>query len=318
MRLAVSAALWTATGSGQMGNAGSGQVKVISVKPDKKERVSNSITRLEVHSLAKTNNNAEETPRCINDMVKGLNVPQISSILDRPETDSRLHEAEEKARTLTKELTEMEMCKIELSDQVIWLEEQLEIMGNKLSSAGLYEETLIAKDKKQKHKRIVRKLQIKLAQVKQDSAISVTKAKERIQALESEIKLTKEQIFSNKHLKEDLRSRASDVHKLSLGEESRMRLVLELSMQLSQQQEKILLLEKTLEEKDRQLTGLAAQQFTQPAAGGLVHLLLQPDLPTLLQNNPCTTKCDQRLGAVPVLASDLTSNRSQNSQVNQS
>ncbi|XP_062925275.1 coiled-coil domain-containing protein 192-like isoform X1 [Mobula hypostoma] len=320
-----------------MGNAVSGQVKVISVKPDKKERVSNSVTRLEVHSLAKTNNNAEENPNCINDMVKGLNVPQISSILDRSETDSRLHEAEEKARTLTKELTEMEMCKVELSDQVIWLEEQLEIMGNKLSSAGLYEETLIAKDKyiqrleaenkcsnaqlvqlKQKHKRIVRKLQIKLAQVKQDSAISVTKAKERIQALESEIKLTKEQIFNNKHLKEDLRSHASGAHKLSLGEESRMRLVLELSMQLSQQQEKILLLEKTLEEKDRQLTGLAAQQFTQPAARGLVHLLLQPDLPTLLQNNTCTTKCDQRLGAVPFLASDLTSNRSQNSQVNQS
>ncbi|XP_055488809.1 coiled-coil domain-containing protein 192-like isoform X4 [Leucoraja erinacea] len=268
--------------------------------------------------------------------IKGLNFSQIGSVVETSEIESRLQEAEEKARIFATNLAEMEMCKIELSDQVMWLEEQLESMRNKLKSAGLYEETLSAKDKyikrleaenkcsnaqlvqlKQKHKRTIKKLHVQLAQVKQDSAISVIKAKEKIQTLENEIQIIKEQTSSNRHYKEDFRSHDTETHRLSIAEESRMRLVLELSTQLSQQQENIFLLEKTLEEKDRQVTGLATQLFTQPAGGASVHLLLQPNLPALLNNNTCTTEYDQRLGAVPILADNLTLNRFYNDQKEQ-
>lgn len=126
-----------------------------------------------------------------------------------------------------------------------------------------------------------------------------------------------EQTSSNRHYKEDFRSHDTETHRLSIAEESRMRLVLELSTQLSQQQENIFLLEKTLEEKDRQVTGLATQLFTQPAGGASVHLLLQPNLPALLNNNTCTTEYDQRLGAVPILADNLTLNRFYNDQKEQ-
>ncbi|XP_078253083.1 coiled-coil domain-containing protein 192-like isoform X2 [Rhinoraja longicauda] len=301
-----------------MGNAGaSGRVTAISLKPEGKQRVANRAMLRHPHSIAQTNNIVKETPNYNNDMIKGLNFSQIGSVLETSELESRLQEAEEKARTFAKELAEMEMCKIELSDKVMWLEEQLESIRNKLKSTGLYEETLSAKDKKQKHKRTTKKLHVQMAQVKQDSAISVIDAKERIQALENDIQIIKEQTSSNKHYKEDFRSHDTETHRLSIAEESRMRLVLELSTQLSQQQEKIFLLEKTLEEKDRQVTGLATQLFTQPAGGASVHLLLKPNLPAQLNNNTCTTEYDQRLGAVPFLADNLTLNRFHNDQKEQ-
>ncbi|XP_055488805.1 coiled-coil domain-containing protein 192-like isoform X1 [Leucoraja erinacea] len=320
-----------------MGNVGaSGRVTAISLKPEGKQRVANCATLRQPHSIAQTNNIVKETSNDINDMIKGLNFSQIGSVVETSEIESRLQEAEEKARIFATNLAEMEMCKIELSDQVMWLEEQLESMRNKLKSAGLYEETLSAKDKyikrleaenkcsnaqlvqlKQKHKRTIKKLHVQLAQVKQDSAISVIKAKEKIQTLENEIQIIKEQTSSNRHYKEDFRSHDTETHRLSIAEESRMRLVLELSTQLSQQQENIFLLEKTLEEKDRQVTGLATQLFTQPAGGASVHLLLQPNLPALLNNNTCTTEYDQRLGAVPILADNLTLNRFYNDQKEQ-
>ncbi|XP_055488808.1 coiled-coil domain-containing protein 192-like isoform X3 [Leucoraja erinacea] len=299
-----------------MGNVGaSGRVTAISLKPEGKQRVANCATLRQPHSIAQTNNIVKETSNDINDMIKGLNFSQIGSVVETSEIESRLQEAEEKARIFATNLAEMEMCKIELSDQVMWLEEQLESMRNKLKSAGLYEETLSAKDKK--HKRTIKKLHVQLAQVKQDSAISVIKAKEKIQTLENEIQIIKEQTSSNRHYKEDFRSHDTETHRLSIAEESRMRLVLELSTQLSQQQENIFLLEKTLEEKDRQVTGLATQLFTQPAGGASVHLLLQPNLPALLNNNTCTTEYDQRLGAVPILADNLTLNRFYNDQKEQ-
>lgn len=49
--------------------------------------------------------------------------------------------------------------------------------------------------KKQKHKRTIKKLHVQLAQVKQDSAISVIKAKEKIQTLENEIQIIKGQYY---------------------------------------------------------------------------------------------------------------------------
>ncbi|XP_072372960.1 coiled-coil domain-containing protein 192-like isoform X2 [Scyliorhinus torazame] len=313
-----------------MGHAASANVKMISVKPDENKRVSNAATLRKAIRIAQGNNNcAKETPNYIDDLVQGLNFTQIGSIPDSSEVESELQEAKEKARTLMKELAEMEGCKIHLSDEVMWLEEQLEGMRSKLKSAGLYEEALCAKDKyiqrleaenkcvqgqlvQLKHKRITKKLQIQLAEVKQDAAISVMEARERIQTLEKENQFAREQRFNNKHLKEGGNSDDIEHHELGVGGESRVRLVLELSSQLSQQQEKIFLLEKTLKEKEARLSGLEAQLLAQPAAGASAPGLLQPYLPAPLNNNTSTTESDQSLGKLPFPADNLTSDRSYN------
>ncbi|XP_078425162.1 coiled-coil domain-containing protein 192-like isoform X3 [Cetorhinus maximus] len=300
-----------------MGHAASANVKMISVKPEENKRVSNAATSRKAHRIAQANSCVKETPNYIDDLIQGLNFTQIGSIPDSSEVESELQEVKEKARTLMKELAEVEGCKIQLSDQVMWLEEQLEVMRNKLKSAGLYEETLCAKDKKQKHKRIVKNLQIRLAQVKQDAAISVMEARERIQTLEKENQFAREQRSNNKHFKEGVSSDDIEHHELSVGGGSRVRLVLELSSQLSQQQEKIFLLEKALKEKEARLSGLETQLLAQPAGGASAHGLLLPNLLAPLNNNTCTTECDQRLGILPFPADNLTSDRSRNGKSDQ-
>ncbi|XP_078425171.1 coiled-coil domain-containing protein 192-like isoform X4 [Cetorhinus maximus] len=298
-----------------MGHAASANVKMISVKPEENKRVSNAATSRKAHRIAQANSCVKETPNYIDDLIQGLNFTQIGSIPDSSEVESELQEVKEKARTLMKELAEVEGCKIQLSDQVMWLEEQLEVMRNKLKSAGLYEETLCAKDKK--HKRIVKNLQIRLAQVKQDAAISVMEARERIQTLEKENQFAREQRSNNKHFKEGVSSDDIEHHELSVGGGSRVRLVLELSSQLSQQQEKIFLLEKALKEKEARLSGLETQLLAQPAGGASAHGLLLPNLLAPLNNNTCTTECDQRLGILPFPADNLTSDRSRNGKSDQ-
>ncbi|XP_078425153.1 coiled-coil domain-containing protein 192-like isoform X2 [Cetorhinus maximus] len=317
-----------------MGHAASANVKMISVKPEENKRVSNAATSRKAHRIAQANSCVKETPNYIDDLIQGLNFTQIGSIPDSSEVESELQEVKEKARTLMKELAEVEGCKIQLSDQVMWLEEQLEVMRNKLKSAGLYEETLCAKDKyierleaenkcvqgqlvQLKHKRIVKNLQIRLAQVKQDAAISVMEARERIQTLEKENQFAREQRSNNKHFKEGVSSDDIEHHELSVGGGSRVRLVLELSSQLSQQQEKIFLLEKALKEKEARLSGLETQLLAQPAGGASAHGLLLPNLLAPLNNNTCTTECDQRLGILPFPADNLTSDRSRNGKSDQ-
>ncbi|XP_041042539.1 coiled-coil domain-containing protein 192-like isoform X4 [Carcharodon carcharias] len=296
-----------------MGHAASANVKMISVKPEENKRVSNAATLRKAHRIAQANRCVKETPNYLDDLIQGLNFTQIGSIPDSSEVESELQEVKEKARTLMKELAEVEGCKIQLSDQVMWLEEQLEVMRNKLKSAGLYEETLCAKDKK--HKRIVKNLQIQLAQVKQDAAISVMEARGRIQTLEKENQFTREQKFNNKHFKEGVSSDDIEHHELSVVGGSRVRLVLELSSQLSQQQEKIFFLEKALKEKEAQLSGLETQLLAQPAGGASAHGLLLPNLLAPFNNNTCTTECDQSLGILPFPADNLTSDRSRNGKI---
>ncbi|XP_048451232.1 coiled-coil domain-containing protein 192-like isoform X2 [Rhincodon typus] len=296
-----------------MGHAASANVRMISVKPELNKPGSNAAPLRKTPRIAQTNSCIKETPTYIDDLIQGLNFTQISSIPDSSEVESELQEAKEKVRTLEKELAELEGCKLQLSDQVMWLEEQLEIMRNKLKSANFYEEMIYAKEKyiqkleaenkcvqeqlmqsKQKHKKIMKKLQIQLAQVKQDAAINMMEAKDRIQTLENENQFAREQRFNNKHFKEGISSDGIEYPELSSGGENRVRLVLELSSQLSQQQEKICLLEKTLKEKEARLSGLETQQLAQAAAGASAHGLLQFNLPAPHNNKTCTTEGDQR------------------------
>ncbi|XP_067884995.1 coiled-coil domain-containing protein 192-like isoform X3 [Heterodontus francisci] len=270
-----------------MGHAASANVKMISVKPDDKKFVSNVATLRKAHRIAQANSCIKETSNYVDDLIQGLNFTQIGSIPDSPDVESELQEAKEKARMLTKEYIQR-------------LEAENKCFQGQLVQL------------KQKHKRIVKKLQIQLAQVKQDAAISVMETKERIQILEKENQFAREQRFNNKHFKEDFSNDDIEPHVLSVGDKSRVRLVLELSSQLSQQQEKIFLLEKTLKEKEARLSGLETQLLAQPAGGASAHGLLQPNLPAPLNNNTCTTECDQRLGALPFPADTLTSDRSRN------
>ncbi|XP_072448260.1 coiled-coil domain-containing protein 192-like [Chiloscyllium punctatum] len=319
-----------------MGHAASANVRMISVKPNLNKPGPDTAHLRKAPRIAQANSCTKGAPNYIDDLIQDGNFTQIGSISDSSEVESELQEAKGKVRTLEKELVEVEECRLQLSEQVMWLEERLEVMRNKIKSASFYEETICVKEKyiqrleaenkcvkeqliqsKQKHKKIVKKMQIQLAQVKQDGAISVMEAKERIQTLEKENRSVREQQFNNKHLDEGVSRDGIEHRELGSGGENRVRLVLELSSQLSQQQEKIRLLETTLKEKEARLSGLETQLLTQATAGASANGLLQLNLPAPHDNKTCTTKGDQRLGALLFSVDTLTSDRSSNAKIDQ-
>ncbi|XP_066567457.1 kinesin heavy chain-like [Amia ocellicauda] len=101
---------------------------------------------------------------------------------------------------------------------------------------------------KQKHRRKEKKLQTELMEAKQEASIIEFEMKEKIQMLQEE-KL---------HTRDDNSGRMNA--ELQSGEDTRVQLILELSNQVSQQQEQIEYLQEALEERDSQLSALKGRQ----------------------------------------------------------
>ncbi|XP_007890729.1 uncharacterized protein LOC103178049 isoform X1 [Callorhinchus milii] len=308
---------WPGRSGCEMGHTASGNVKMISVRPDSTSPEANSAAAAaarRVRSITQPKSCILENPNHIENLVESFDFTQIHSIQDISDVKSKLQEAEEKARTLARELAEVEGCNAELGDQVMWLEEEVDTARKKLMAKESYEETLNAKDQyilrlegenkaiqeqirqlKRNQNRKVRNLQIQLAQAKQDAALTLMQAKESIQELEEMIQLTRDKRINARGCKGDLGIDTEPSSEHVAEDKSHIRLVLELSSQLAEQQEKIRLLERSLQERDEQLRALEAQHPTQPAGGALGPKMLQTDLRSSPGHRACSTVNGQRV-----------------------
>ncbi|XP_035552886.1 coiled-coil domain-containing protein 192 isoform X6 [Canis lupus baileyi] len=185
-----------------------------------------------------------------------------------------LKEAEEKAKSLSEQLAASEGTKSKLLEQVSWLEGKLQALDHKEDSGESYQKIVLAKDQhieklqaelktsqeqltahKLKHKRKLKKLQTDLATAKQEAAITVLELNEKIRTL-----------CEGKPAPREDNSREESYGSLPPVEESdrKLNLIIELSMQVSLQTEKITQLEEVLEEKERKIQQLEAEQGSHP------------------------------------------------------
>ncbi|CAD7687946.1 unnamed protein product [Nyctereutes procyonoides] len=185
-----------------------------------------------------------------------------------------LKEAEEKAKSLSEQLAASEGTKSKLLEQVSWLEGKLQTLDHNEDSGEPYQKIVLAKDQhieklqaelktsqeqltahKLKHKRKLKKLQTDLATAKQEAAITVLELKEKIRTL-----------CEGKPAPREDNSREESYGSLPPVEESdrKLNLIIELSMQVSLQTEKITQLEEVLEEKERKIQQLEAEQGSHP------------------------------------------------------
>ncbi|XP_077767644.1 coiled-coil domain-containing protein 192 isoform X6 [Canis aureus] len=185
-----------------------------------------------------------------------------------------LKEAEEKAKSLSEQLAASEGTKSKLLEQVSWLEGKLQALDHKEDSGESYQKIVLAKDQhieklqaelktsqeqltahKLKHKRKLKKLQTDLATAKQEAAITVLELNEKIRTL-----------CEGKPAPREDNSWEESYGSLPPVEESdrKLNLIVELSMQVSLQTEKITQLEEVLEEKERKIQQLEAEQGSHP------------------------------------------------------
>lgn len=185
-----------------------------------------------------------------------------------------LKEAEEKAKALSEQLAASEGTKSKLIEQVSWLEKKLAALDHKEDRGEPYEKMVLAKDQcieklqaevkasqeqliaqKLKHKRKLKKLQTDLATAKQEAAITALELNEKIKAL-----------CEGKPAPREGNTLEESCGSLPPVEEGdrKISLIMELSTQLSFQTEKITQLEEVLEEKERKIQQLEAQQGPHP------------------------------------------------------
>ncbi|XP_007890730.1 uncharacterized protein LOC103178049 isoform X2 [Callorhinchus milii] len=264
---------WPGRSGCEMGHTASGNVKMISVRPDSTSPEANSAAAAaarRVRSITQPKSCILENPNHIENLVESFDFTQIHSIQDISDVKSKLQEAEEKARTLAREY----ILRLEGENKAI--QEQIRQL-------------------KRNQNRKVRNLQIQLAQAKQDAALTLMQAKESIQELEEMIQLTRDKRINARGCKGDLGIDTEPSSEHVAEDKSHIRLVLELSSQLAEQQEKIRLLERSLQERDEQLRALEAQHPTQPAGGALGPKMLQTDLRSSPGHRACSTVNGQRV-----------------------
>ncbi|XP_055399895.1 coiled-coil domain-containing protein 192 [Bubalus kerabau] len=181
-----------------------------------------------------------------------------------------LKEAEEKAKVLSEQLAVSEGTKSKLLEQVSWLEKKLEALDCREDSGEPYKKMVLAKDQcieklqaevkasqeqlaayKLKHKRKLKKLQTDLATAKQEAAITVLELNEKIKTL-CEGKLAPREDSSLEGSCGGLPPVEEGGRKISL--------IMELSTQVSLQNERITQLEEVLEEKERKIQQLEAER----------------------------------------------------------
>ncbi|XP_061278894.1 coiled-coil domain-containing protein 192 isoform X4 [Bos javanicus] len=163
-----------------------------------------------------------------------------------------------------------EGTKSKLLEQVSWLEKKLEALDCREDSGEPYKKMVLAKDQcieklqaevnasqeqlaayKLKHKRKLKKLQTDLATAKQEAAITVLELNEKIKTL-CEGKLAPREDPS-------LEESCGGLPPVEDGDR-KISLIMELSTQVSLQNERITQLEEVLEEKERKIQQLEAER----------------------------------------------------------
>ncbi|XP_028661823.1 myosin phosphatase Rho-interacting protein-like [Erpetoichthys calabaricus] len=201
-----------------------------------------------------------ETPRRIKDMVNHAEHKQRAYINEIEDLKRKLRESEECRKLLEQQLAEAEIAAMDISDQKTMLEDQINIFKMKNPPIISFEETINAKDLlihrleedvkelqkhistlKQRHKRKTKKLQAELVSAQQEAAIAVFEMKEKMQRMQEERIGTGGNISSSHSQNE------------GSSDESRNSLIVELSKQVSHQEEKISHLEEAIQQKDMKL-----------------------------------------------------------------
>ncbi|XP_040597719.1 coiled-coil domain-containing protein 192 isoform X2 [Mesocricetus auratus] len=196
-----------------------------------------------------------------------------------------LKEAEEKAKALLEQLLASEEAKSQLLKKVSLLEERLEVVDQKRNSEQFYENMVLEKDKKLKHKMTVKKLQTDLAVAKQEAAITVLELNEKMKTL------CEGRPFPG--VSNSVEVLCGGLPPVEEGDR-KISLIMELSTQVSVQTEKITQLEEVLEEKERKIEELVAKhsyRLSQKETN------LKEDLKDL------PVECDDR--SVPVASNEL-------------
>ncbi|XP_078531732.1 coiled-coil domain-containing protein 192 isoform X2 [Lissotriton helveticus] len=176
-----------------------------------------------------------------------INVSEIAKFKDL----ERLYEnTEEHARTLEMVLVSTEGSNLELSQKVSQLEEQLEVARNKAVSWRSYENTIFIKNQQVRSKRKLKKLQMDLAQAKQDGALTIMELKEKIKAMYKAVQAPREESTP--------KTPSGDSEHIT-PDSARHILIVELSSQLSVQQEKIQQLESILQSRDAKIKHLEVE-----------------------------------------------------------
>ncbi|XP_008569153.1 PREDICTED: interaptin-like [Galeopterus variegatus] len=171
-------------------------------------------------------------------------------------------------------LSVSEGTKSKLLEQIHWLKKKLEAVDHKEASAELFENMVLVKDQfieklqtevkasqeqlvahKLKHEKRVKKLKIDLATAKQEAALTVLELNEKIETL-CEGKPAPREDNSLEEFCGGLPPVEEGDRKISL--------IMKLSTQLSLQTEKITQLEEVLEEKERKIQQLEAEQELHP------------------------------------------------------
>uniref|UniRef100_A0A8B9WW13 Coiled-coil domain containing 192 n=1 Tax=Bos mutus grunniens TaxID=30521 RepID=A0A8B9WW13_BOSMU len=219
-----------------------------------------------------TSGNSASNTQQRNTIPKGsLETEQMAFTLAQLKTlEICLKEAEEKAKVLSEQLAVSEGTKSKLLEQVSWLEKKLEALDCREDSGEPYKKMILAKDQcieklqaeveasqeqlaayKLKHKRKLKKLQTDLATAKQDAAITVLELNEKIKTL-CEGKLAPREDSS-------LEESCGGLPPVEDGDR-KVSLIMELSTQVSLQNERITQLEEVLEEKERKIQQLEAER----------------------------------------------------------
>ncbi|XP_015221422.2 coiled-coil domain-containing protein 192-like isoform X2 [Lepisosteus oculatus] len=112
---------------------------------------------------------------------------------------------------------------------------------------------------KQKHKRKMKKLKTEFLQAKQETSIMAFEMREKIQTLQE-----------HRHFTRAMEDSCEKLIEQHSGDDGRVHLILELSNQVSQQQEKIECLQAAMKQKDMHLRKLEGQQLNFIADSGLL------------------------------------------------
>lgn len=181
---------------------------------------------------------------------------------------------------LTKQLCESESVRLDLEDRIQGLEEQIQYLSaqNLMKEEKPCDETLLAKDLfiaklekekkeleneskklKQQHRKKMKQQNMQLAEYKQEVNFQLMELKDEIQKLKQENQALKEPStsFDANNAKSSYVSNSNDTNLDTATDQSKlygdekMKLILELSEQVTEQQEKITKLEKKLKERDQ-------------------------------------------------------------------
>ncbi|XP_039614976.1 uncharacterized protein At4g38062-like [Polypterus senegalus] len=201
-----------------------------------------------------------ETPRRIKDMVNHAEHKQRTYIKEIEDLKHKLRESEDCRKLLEQQLAEAEIAAMDISDQKTLLEDQINIFKMKNPPVISFEETINAKDLliyrleedvkelqkhistlKQRHKRKTKKLQAEVVVAQQEAAIAVLEIKAKMQSMQEERFGTGGNI-SLSHAQNE-----------GSSDESRNSLIVELSKQVSHQEEKISHLEEAIRQKDMKM-----------------------------------------------------------------